>query len=367
MSNYKHLEIVTELVRLAFTQLNTFATESLGYVHAVTQRSTVTATTPIQSFYTAAGKNHDLGRQRFTLQFHTNLRLFSAPRVPSFHPNGTACNFFMGLLLILSYASVSLSVLDVSMIRQSEGEIVVVAIIGAPLVVLGVCILLKCCIVTIGFYQTEVLTWSASPLNNTYAAITAGKVARIEGLCMYSVVDSLRAEEAAPAPGTMPPPRRPSTIQPSSWQARSGVRRTIIALWTLVTACGAWGAIIVAVWANTSLKETTPGLQSWLFFPNPRSNGVTVPLAFTPVLNWFVCFFILILVQGPLTMALHCCELIVNVLRDEDIWRKATTKTGTEAAEVLKSFISFWPSILLLVGKTILREHLILLAKRRPS
>ncbi|KAI0809097.1 hypothetical protein BC629DRAFT_1590181 [Irpex lacteus] len=352
VSDSKHPEAVTELVRFAFTQLNTFAAEAIGFVHSVTQRSTLAATHSQES-----DSSQSVSERSFSIRFHTNLRLLSSPGSPhisALHPNGTASNILMAFLLILTYASVSLIILDVSLTRESSGELEIVAILGVPFIVLGVCTLLKSSIVLYGYHCTPILTWSPSPLNNTYAATTAGKVVRVEGMCMYNVVDA--EDMALPQGANLVPPRKPSSSQPSAWRARSGIRRTIVALWVLVVACGVWGGIIAGIWNNTSLRNVTPGLESWSFFPNSRSNAVTVPLIFTPALNWFVCFVILVVIQGSLTMTLHSCELIVNVLRDEDVWRKATTKEGTECPDVLKSFSSFWPSIVLMVGKTILRE-----------
>ncbi|KAI0089878.1 hypothetical protein BDY19DRAFT_992829 [Irpex rosettiformis] len=258
----------------------------------------------------------------------------------------------MALLLILSYAAVSHTILEVSTTGESDDDSVFVAVLGVPLIVLGVCIILKCFIVLVGFKRTTILTWSPSPLSNTFAAITAGQVARREGLCMYNILDVIRVENS---PGTSFPPKKPSAVQPSAWRTRRGIRRTVIALWVLVVACGVWGGIIVAVWGNTSLKEVTPGLESWSIVPNSRSNAVKIPLVFNSALNWFTCFCVLVVVQGSLTLALHCCELIVNVLRDEAIWRKATTKGGTKSSDVLRSFGSFWPSIALLMGKAVLQ------------
>ncbi|KAF9246883.1 hypothetical protein BU15DRAFT_69741 [Melanogaster broomeanus] len=40
-------------------------------------------------------------------------------------------------------------------------------------------------------------------------------------------------------------------------------------------------------------------------------------------------------IQGPLTLSLHCSELVANVIRDERIWRKATTKGARQCRRIL--------------------------------
>ena len=92
------------LVRFALTQLNTICTEAIGFIHAVTQRSTL-ATHSVKA----------TKREENALRFNTNLRLFTAPPssdIGFFHPNAAFCNALMALLLILSYASVSLAMLS---------------------------------------------------------------------------------------------------------------------------------------------------------------------------------------------------------------------------------------------------------------
>jgi hypothetical protein len=60
-------------------------------------------------------------------------------------------------------------------------------------------------------------------------------------------------------------------------------------------------------------------------------------------------------IQVWLTLGLHCAEILVNVFRDEELWRRATTATGTKSSygplSSIKAAASSWPSILLFVLK----------------
>lgn len=123
LPNSGHHIYISELVRLAQTHLNTLATEAIGYVHSVIQRATLAMTTQYSSRSRIGGKG---SVKQSALHFNTNLRFFTASRGPYisfFHPNGTFCNLVMEFLLILSFASVSISLLEFSAIEcQCSGE-----------------------------------------------------------------------------------------------------------------------------------------------------------------------------------------------------------------------------------------------------
>jgi hypothetical protein len=58
-----------------------------------------------------------------------------------------------------------------------------------------------------------------------------------------------------------------------------------------------------------------------------------------------------------MTLGLHCSEVIANVVRDEVIWRRATSEMGTKPTTnpILTVFMN-WPSVGLLIAKPVLRE-----------
>jgi len=55
--------------------------------------------------------------------------------------------------------------------------------------------------------------------------------------------------------------------------------------------------------------------------------------------GWILSFVALAVVQGPLTLGLHCSELIV--IRDERHWRRATERKGlTTTTNPLKAVLT---------------------------
>ncbi|KIJ47516.1 hypothetical protein M422DRAFT_248937 [Sphaerobolus stellatus SS14] len=373
-----HHLILPELIRFAFTIMNTICTDAIGFVHAVTQRSTLALTTVSPVAYKSS-----IGREKHALRFNTNLRFFTVPEsrdIGSFHPNGSFLNLVMALLLILSYASISLSFLEFTAVVATEpddGSIPIsctntatndawqsICVFAAPLLILGICILLKAAIAIAGLRRTRILLWSSSPLDTTAAVIVAGQVSSMSGRCMYSVLDNTSPKNRHSQDKSVPP-KKPSSTQPSAWQSHRNIRRVVKALWVLVISCGAWGGIIIGIWHSdkysavpSTSNYATPGLESWSFIPTDKSNalvfGPSCGSGPIPVTSWVICFIVLIVVQGALTMALHCCELIINVLRDENTWRKATTRKGTKPINSVKAVGAFWPSVALQVAKPIL-------------
>jgi hypothetical protein len=104
---------------------------------------------------------------------------------------------------------------------------------------------------------------------------------------------------------------------------------------------------------------------SWSFFPMdnfgfiwwgvPLSGGVTVQW-------WILSFATVALVQGPLTLGLHCSELIASVIRDERYWRRATRRKGLRMKTTrLNWFFTDPLSLVLFVAKPTLRESFALL------
>ncbi|KAJ3801135.1 hypothetical protein GGU11DRAFT_275949 [Lentinula aff. detonsa] len=350
-----HHLVPPELVRLAFTIVYTFCDESIGLVHSVTQRST------LATHFTQSSRGFTLQRRR-ALQFNTNLRFFTAPRnedIGIFHPNGTLCNIIMACLHILAYSSLSLSKLTFTAKICSDfgphqcpnegwDSFCISAI---PILILGTAIIVQACIALAGIRYTRIITWSSSPIDSLAAIIREGAVSRVAGRCMCSVLDVKGST-------TEKQPKKPSPIQPSAWKAHRGIRRVIRALWLSVMVCGAWGGIIVAAWHGDTQSVSnldTPGLESWAFIPSNNSNALVFGPSFTgsPLspASWAICYAVLVLTQGALALALHCSEMIVNVLRDEYVWRQAVSKKGTKPANPILAFFNFWPSNVLRLAK----------------
>jgi hypothetical protein len=73
--------------------------------------------------------------------------------------------------------------------------------------------------------------------------------------------------------------------------------------------------------------------------------------------GWSVSLSTIIVIQGALTMGLHCSEIIANVVRDETAWRQATSKKGVRLNNnPLATVFGSWQNVALFIAKPVLRE-----------
>lgn len=91
-----------------------------------------------------------------------------------------------------------------------------------------------------------------------------------------------------------------------------------------------------------------------------KSSSATLPLYgdYVPVLELNLCALLITTsLQLFLTLMLHLTELLVNLSRDEQMWRLATSKNGTQrslgALGSLKSAVFSWQTVLLFALKTL--------------
>ncbi|KAG2755707.1 hypothetical protein P692DRAFT_2048233 [Suillus brevipes Sb2] len=280
-----------EMLSLILNALVTLCTESTGFVHSISLRSALASE----------------GR----LYFNTNLRLLTAARGWR-NPNGILFNVTMALLLILSYSSSSL----VISYNYSSSQGLTSAAVGLPIFVLGVALLLQVVIVLLGMRGAEISTWSCSPFDITAALIHNKKLTRFNSRCMCCVSDQ----------GVDPCAVNPSKTQPSAWHAHPSIRKVVLSLWGVVVACVGWAGIVRYFRMRFSDHYFTWTFIPWeipVWYDIPDVNPMGVDL-----LGWILLFINLAVIQGPLTMGLHCSELIANVIRDERQWRWATEKKG---------------------------------------
>jgi hypothetical protein len=326
--------ILAELQSLCLNLLVTLCTESIGFVHA-------------KSLQAALISEHKI-------QFNTNLRLITGtPRRSWTHPNGTLCNVIMAILLVLSYVSSSLVFISLESGSTSTRYVEAVTI---PSIILGSALLLQIAIACLGMRRARILTWSSSPFHTTAALLYHNQLIRKSGKCMHSVSHS----------DPFINPCTPAVLQPSAWQAHPSIKRIVIALWCLGPACAIWSAIVIRVGTeHDQLLDNSgnSGVQSWLLLPNQHTSEVILG----PILSlwgmWVMTIVVMAGLQGPLTMGLHCCELLVNLLRDEAAWRKAVGRSGvTWLSNPLFKVLVNWRNVGLLVAKSVLRELLFPLA-----
>jgi hypothetical protein len=326
----------TEVLSLALTLVVTICTESIGFVHSMTLKSALI--------------------HESRLHCNTNLRLFTAARGTHWtNPNGTLLNAVMAILLIVSYVSSSLVFIPfhARAVHHSLEAWWNTCIFAPPVLTLGTALLLQGIIAMAGLSRARVLTWSSSPINTTAALLHDGQLARISGRCMHHVLHST----------SYPGPRPPLERQPSAWQAHPSIKKIVITLWCLVLACLIWGGMVIIAWAKWFRTPLGPGIGSWSIFPNVRTNLIGYefyvdPDRGCPVAVWIGIFIVFIILQGGVTMGLHCSEVIANVARDELIWRRATSNGGIKPSKnPLMTALESWPNVGLLIAKPVLRKH----------
>jgi hypothetical protein len=311
----------------------TLCTESTGFVHNISLRSALASES--------------------RLRFNSNLRLLTAARGWS-HPNGALLNGIMVILLIISYTSVSLVTLTSYRATNDYPWVVAeVNIIGVPLLVLGIALLLQAVIALSGMRAAKISTWSSSSLDLTAALVHHTQLTPILLRCMRSVSDF--DMDAGPA--------RPSETQPSAWHAHPSIRKVIKSLLGLIIACAGWGALVLFIYNRYEGSSGTITWKSWSFFPDDQD--FLYGLRYNAYLgggsgaSWIVTYVNLAIIQGPLTLCLHCSELIANVIRDEDHWRCGTRQKGiTLAMNPLKSVIANPLCFALFIAKPVLRKSL---------
>ena len=313
-----------ELLCLGLNLMVAACTEATGFVHGIALRSA-------------------LASQR-KLRFNTNLRLLSAAN-GLFNPNGTSCNVVMAILLIVSYSSSLLVALSVDLDSSSgvSDAGLAICVSDVPLIVLGVTLLLQAIIALTSARSADILTWSSSPFDITAALVHHAQIVPEPGQCMRGVGDHARG------------PVTPSTKQPSAWGSHPSVRKVVMTLWVLVVVCIAWGFIIVYL-SDHSMYHA---MESWSFFPRPQSHVIAYSIPLTGGVYWYwVLYYVnMAAIQGPLTLALHCSELVVNVVRDEKVWRKAVTARGSTISSHPLAFVfGSTLNLCLLVLKPLLRK-----------
>ncbi|KAG1822518.1 uncharacterized protein BJ212DRAFT_1296565 [Suillus subaureus] len=307
-SQLSRLSLQAEILTLALNLIVTLCTESIGFVHSISLRSALASES--------------------RLRFNTNLRLLTAAR-RWYNPNGVLLNGISAVLLIISYSSASLVVCFDYQFTSSTPPEQGVAFAGLPLLILGIALLFQVMVALSGIRAVKILTWSSSPFDLTAALVHHTQLTPATFRCMRRVSD----------PDTDGGPAKPPGTQPSAWHAHSSIRKVIISLCVIIVACAGWAALVMYIWGKHAGKGlVSPDaltIQTWSFLPSESFNFIAV--------------------QGPLTLGLHCSELIANVIRDERQWRCATGWKGLRTAtNPLKMIFTHPICLVLFVAKPFL-------------
>ncbi|KAH7931385.1 hypothetical protein BV22DRAFT_1027624 [Leucogyrophana mollusca] len=317
-----------EILGLLMAAVIVLCVEAIGFVHSVTLRAALASES--------------------RLRFNTNLRLLTAAhRNPWTNPNGTLFNGIMGILVTISYAAGAVILLHYTY----DGEWTATHIYAVPVLILGISTLLQAAIALAGLHATKVLTWSPSSFDTTAAMIYQTQVAHVRNRCMCSLLHE----------GSIGNPQAPSIRQPSPWRAHKSVRKVVVLLWILILACVLWGGITYRLHdIYSDYYPQTSYSESLAFFPTSQSQAYMFgpgtgigPQTLGPM--WVLSLLTLMVVQGVLALGLHCSELIVNLVRDEMAWRKATRPSGTKPMRnPLAGSLGSWLNVVLLIAKSLL-------------
>ncbi|KAG1879113.1 hypothetical protein F4604DRAFT_1902949 [Suillus subluteus] len=351
-SQLSQLSLQGKILILALNIIVTLCTESIGFVLSISLRSALASES--------------------RLRFNTNLRLLTAAR-GWYNPNGALLNGISTVLLIISYSSASLVICyDIQAMSSTPGQ--GIAFAGLPLLILGVALLFQVMIALSGARAAKILTWSSSPFDMTAALVHHTQLTPATLRCMRRVSDL----------DTGGGPAKPPEIQPSAWQAHHSIRKVIISLWVIVVACAGWAALVMYIWGKYIDKGlisspgsgiisssgngiiSSPGsdiilspdaltIQTWSFVPSGPYNYIQYGMPGVNLQAWILLFVNMAAVQGPLTLGLHCSELIANVIRDERQWRCATGRKGLKTAtNPLKTIFTHPICLVLFVAKPFL-------------
>ncbi|KAG1822530.1 uncharacterized protein BJ212DRAFT_1539955 [Suillus subaureus] len=316
-----------ELLVLVLNLIITLCTESLGSIHGISLRSALASES--------------------RLRFNTNLRLLTATR-GWYKPNGTLLNGIWAVLLIICYSSTSFIAcpsFQTTLQTVDKG----VAFAGLPVLVLGVALLLQVMIALLGMRCVKILTWSSSPFDLTAALLHHTQLTPTTLRCMRSVSN----------PDKYGGPAKPSKIQSSAWHAHPSVQKVVVFLWVIVAACAGWAALVMYIWDKLQHSDTqimnafgsALTLQTWSFFPNEQSSYIRYMSSGIFLFSWVN----MAIIQAPLTLGLHCSELIANVIRDERQWRFATGRKGLQTVtNPMKAIFTHPICLILFVAKPFL-------------
>jgi len=281
LSVKRELRILVEILPLAINVVITLCVECLGFIHTTSLRW-------------ALWRENRLG-------FNSNIRLLNHARTCP--PNSWPVNIVSALSIAICYTASSQLFLALSSNLPAD------TVNNVALLTLGIGLMAQCIVSTWSLTSTSglVLSWSSNPLNTALAGLHNGLEAQ-RGRCMVP----------APATASQVERRLPSSSQPSKREVYPTVRHITRILVAITIAFLCWAlAIMTLSLRNDRPTDMTfqgvnarfrigPGLKSWTFTTQAL---VTLLLVFS--------------IQTGMTIALHCIELIVNLSRDEDIWRRA--------------------------------------------
>lgn len=358
---------ISEFMPLLINVLVTIHNETAGYILTVSLRWAL--------------------QREGRLGFSSNLRLFSKAR--SSAGNSWYANLIVAICIILTYASSSLIFIpDYDSETWAEGlyQTLMPAgrttyVNGYALITLGIGMLgqsavAAACLRSMRFFST----WSSNLMEVASACLATGAIRPQPGRCMRSV-HQVKLESA---------PARPMSRQLSLFRAQKQARIVFYVLWASVLLAIIWATALLLVIHKSNVVQGVVNGYAFSFFPvsaNPSIVGSgtgrdTLTGNWTPsvAIPWLIVgsrgsnglvapewkehiYFpsyigilaVVCVLQAFITLSLHCAEILVNMTRDELMWRRAGSKGfARPGLNAMFSAISSIPGMTLFVLKPVL-------------
>lgn len=150
-------------------------------------------------------------------------------------------------------------------------------------------------------------------------------------------------------------PSLPQKCQPSMLSILPNVCRIRYIIWAYLGVFAIWSGTLAAIdykgdrlittgWSSPVDQWKNFGKQFFLYADGDHL-----------LLQDFIGLIIQICVQSFICFNLHCVELLFNVSRDEAVWRKATSIGIEINLSPIKSFVTNWQSLSLMVFKSLIQ------------
>jgi hypothetical protein len=318
LSSWRVMSWEARLIPFVLNVFVTICTDSLGFIQTASLRWSL----------------HREGR----LDFNSNLRLLTATK------DNLAHRWYINALSAL-FASVCYAVTPLlstwgakkaSPYDSGEGPVLWIPQ-GIHFIYLGLALMGQATLATwcLLLNLRSIPTWSSNPLNTTLACLSINLQRRL-GRCMMSVHNSH-------CPAMVKPPQKQ---QADASEASQQAVRITHRLWGIVSIALFWG-IATAMSVEFVHKYTNSAITVLVL---PIRPNVTISRKFFFYL-WYghglnfsldppvfpemginaantLRLLSMMLVQGILVFGLHCLEILVNMSRDEDVWRLAISDKG---------------------------------------
>jgi hypothetical protein len=304
------------------------------------------------------------------LHFNSNIRLLTSARKSA--PNRWPSNVLCFACMILCYAATSQLFLKYGFSTQLAEYVWIntIAIAALGLGLMGQAIVATWCVFST---LKETPTWSSNPLNNALVRLWLGDMDHVEGRCMMSV-----HQQNLPSEKT-----RPQVKQRSPFAVRDAIKYVIALIWSLTILGITWAVTILllsrhtmrvassspwnltASWYMIEAKTDDNGVNFVTLYMDPSWNGGSTLRTFSLPVQVFCAILFTSAVQGAQTIGLHCVEILVNISRDENVWRSAalprqrpkveSQATGAQLkVSAIKAAVTSWESALLFLLKALL-------------